>query len=103
MAYRYEVRCKPRVPCVVNTNSARQVEFSYRKSSHTGVESTHRPSKSRRECPVDYKALLSVSEEITVTGHKLFPFCRCWSTVSTLMPIAPLEWCLAGVPMRGLY
>jgi len=28
-----------------NTNSARQVQFTERKSSHTGIELTQRPSK----------------------------------------------------------
>jgi len=40
------------VPDVVNTNSARQVEFTERKSLHTGIQLTRRSSKVRRECPV---------------------------------------------------
>ena len=40
---------KPFIPFVVNTNSACQVELTERKSSHTGVESTQRPSKAPRE------------------------------------------------------
>jgi len=42
------LRWKPLVPYVVNTNSARQVEFTERESSHTVVESTQRPSKPPR-------------------------------------------------------
>jgi len=43
MAYRYDVRWKPFVPYIVNTNYARQIEFTQCESSHTVVESMQRP------------------------------------------------------------
>jgi len=49
-----------------NTNSARQVEFTERKSSHTGIELTQRTSKAPKEFPVNYEVQLSGSH-YTVT------------------------------------
>jgi len=52
MSSRYDVKWKPFLPYAVNTNSVRQVEFTKRKSSHTGTNSCsgcHVP----RECSVD--------------------------------------------------
>jgi len=46
---------------VVNTNCARQVEFTQRKSSHTGIEITERSSKALRECPVQASTLPSAA------------------------------------------
>ena len=40
----------------IPVNSARQVKFTERKSSHTGLEITRRPSKAPRKCPVHCKA-----------------------------------------------
>ena len=63
MAYRYDVRRKALVPYMHYCNVARQAECT----EHANIEGMQRPSKALRECPVDYKAPLSVSEEITVT------------------------------------
>jgi len=38
MANKNDVKRKPFVPYTVNTNSAHQVEFTDRQSSHTGIE-----------------------------------------------------------------
>ena len=51
----------PLFPYIVNTNGARQVEFRERKSSHTRIEITERPSKALRECPVQASTLPSAA------------------------------------------
>jgi len=63
---------------IVNINYAHQAEFTESKSSHTGIELMHRPSKMLRQCPVDYKVPLSGSY-YTVAHHtqgegKGFPY-----------------------------
>jgi len=40
-----DVRSEPFVPYVVNTNSAHQLKFTKRKSSHTSVNITQHPTK----------------------------------------------------------
>jgi len=52
------------VTYVVNIKSAHQVEFTQRKSSHSGVESMQWPSKALRVYPGDYKALFSGSQQL---------------------------------------
>jgi len=65
------IKWNPFVPYIVNTNSARRVEFTERKSSHTGIELEQRPSQAPKECSVDYKVLLSGSHHSTMQSFEL--------------------------------
>jgi len=107
MAYRYDVRWKPYIRYIVNTNSARQAEFTEHRSSHTGIESTHQLSKMPR-VPSKLQSATNWDWNQTVrmsyTMRRLFLSCRSLSTVSKLMPTAPVLdsawpacWCMVYI------